>query len=268
MNSEPVLSFRWGSNTAQFSTEDHRVSDALSVVFGAFQVDATAPGSEFPRRPTLTVNFGGRKVSFPTLGDAVIELEQIISERLLDGCEHLLLHSGAVTNGDRTILILGYSGAGKTTMTLELVRRGFRFMSDEWAVIDVSGNFVHPFPRCGVAKEVVAEVPAGRGFEVETDWCRRSFLLPADRAPLEPQPIGELWLILPKYTKAAETRSKALGTAAVCNRLLPSTVNFAGNEQRLWPALSQVAVHAKACDVEYSDVGAGLDEAFRFLSSL
>ena len=210
MSTNGVLSFSWGRNTAHLSTQDRRVSDALAVVFGAFLDDApTHNGSGSTHRPTLTVRIGDRELSFPSLGDAVIELEEIVSQRLLDGCEHLLFHSGAVTDGDRTILILGYSGVGKTTMTLELVKRGFRFMTDEFTAIDVSGNFVHPFPRSGVSKKTVRELPKGEGFEVATDWCRRSFHLPANTAPLEPQPIRELWLILPKYTKAATTRSRA-----------------------------------------------------------
>jgi hypothetical protein len=72
-----------------------------------------------------------------------------------------LLHAGAVAlasraaHADRAIVLVGASGAGKSTMTLGLVARGARYVSDELVLIDgarVSGlarpiGFDPPFAR-------------------------------------------------------------------------------------------------------------------------
>lgn len=58
----------------------------------------------------------------------------------------VVLHAGAVTRGGKAMVLLGHSGLGKTTLTVELVRRGWGFLSDDFAVMD-DRAIVHPFPR-------------------------------------------------------------------------------------------------------------------------
>jgi hypothetical protein len=42
----------------------------------------------------------------------------------------------------------GQSGFGKTTLTLELLRRGYGFMSDEFCPLRISDCMIEPFERC------------------------------------------------------------------------------------------------------------------------
>ena len=55
------------------------------------------------------------------------------------------VHAGAVGWKGRAILLPGYSGTGKTTLTAALVRAGATLFSDEFAVLDRRGR-VHPYP--------------------------------------------------------------------------------------------------------------------------
>jgi hypothetical protein len=58
----------------------------------------------------------------------------------------LVLHAGAVCRDGRAVAVMGPSGWGKTTLTLELVRRGWSFLTDDFAPLDRSG-WIAPFPR-------------------------------------------------------------------------------------------------------------------------
>ncbi len=58
----------------------------------------------------------------------------------------LVLHSGAVCRDGRSAILVGSSGRGKTTLTVELVRRGWQFQSDDFAVLGTDG-IVRAFPR-------------------------------------------------------------------------------------------------------------------------
>jgi hypothetical protein len=49
--------------------------------------------------------------------------------------DSLLLHGAVLEKDGRGVLILGKSGAGKTTTALALLRNGFRLLSDEYAVL-------------------------------------------------------------------------------------------------------------------------------------
>jgi hypothetical protein len=83
-----------------------------------------------------------------TLGTAVGWVAWKSSLEALETTDRFLaLHAGAVANGDRAILLPAPPDSGKTTLTAALVRAGFRYLSDEAALLDPSSGEVHPFPR-------------------------------------------------------------------------------------------------------------------------
>jgi hypothetical protein len=61
---------------------------------------------------------------------------------------HFLIHAGVVSRGGRGILLVGDAYYGKSTLALDLTRRGYCFLSDEMAAIGRADGLVHPFPRC------------------------------------------------------------------------------------------------------------------------
>jgi hypothetical protein len=60
---------------------------------------------------------------------------------------HILIHASVVSWNGHGIIFPAYSGHGKTTLILELVRRGFKFLSDEIAPFDRQHRRIAPFPR-------------------------------------------------------------------------------------------------------------------------
>ena len=59
---------------------------------------------------------------------------------------HSYLHAAAVTRAGVAIIFPGEANTGKTTLCEELLRRGFGYLSDEFALVDDLG-MVRPFPR-------------------------------------------------------------------------------------------------------------------------
>ena len=60
---------------------------------------------------------------------------------------HFLIHAGVVSHNGQGIILAADSGHGKTTLVLELVRRGTKFLSDEMAALGRADGRVYPFPR-------------------------------------------------------------------------------------------------------------------------
>jgi hypothetical protein len=88
----------------------------------------------------------GRAQNEPTLPDGLHLLRQEIHLTLaLESPDLTFLHAGVVEWNGRTILLPGQSLSGKSTLVLDLVRSGAKYLSDEFAVIDRQG-VVHPFP--------------------------------------------------------------------------------------------------------------------------
>jgi len=73
--------------------------------------------------------------------------DTILNTILSKVSSHFLIHAGVVSKNDQGMILMADSGHGKTTLVLELVRRGFHFLSDEMAAIGRRDRLVHPFPR-------------------------------------------------------------------------------------------------------------------------
>jgi len=61
--------------------------------------------------------------------------------------EYFLIHGGVVSWKGKGIIISGHSTFGKTTLIIELIKRGFMFLSDEVAPIHRLSHKIVPFPR-------------------------------------------------------------------------------------------------------------------------
>jgi hypothetical protein len=61
--------------------------------------------------------------------------------------DYLFLHSGAVANVDKAVLLAGSSGSGKSTLTLALLNYCYKYLSDEVVVIDPANLQTLPFQR-------------------------------------------------------------------------------------------------------------------------
>jgi len=72
---------------------------------------------------------------------------------------HFLLHAAVVSWNDDGLAIVGSSGSGKTTLMLELLlKKGFRFLSDDQLVINRTTHKINPFPRSVGIRESALEL--------------------------------------------------------------------------------------------------------------
>jgi hypothetical protein len=79
----------------------------------------------------------------------VAEVERVLVQRVVPVTPHLLtFHAAALQRHDRTLLLAGVSGAGKTTLSLALTRAGWCFGSDEIVLLGVRDMRALPLPPC------------------------------------------------------------------------------------------------------------------------
>jgi len=80
--------------------------------------------------------------------DVAASAEMIIFKKIferLDRC--FLLHAGVVSKNEKGYVICAPSGFGKTTLVMELVSKGYKFLSDEYCPVNIEDYHVTPFPR-------------------------------------------------------------------------------------------------------------------------
>ncbi len=95
----------------------------------------------------------------------------------------LFIHAGAVALGGRGWVLVGESGAGKTSTAAAIVRSGGAYLSDEVALLDAMTRTLHPFTLPMSVKpwtkKAAGQLP--RGNEILREGGVQ-FLLPADVA--------------------------------------------------------------------------------------
>lgn len=60
---------------------------------------------------------------------------------------HIGFHGAAVAHNQRSILIFGKNNSGKSTYSINLILKGYKFLSDDTIIYDVWNNQVLAFPR-------------------------------------------------------------------------------------------------------------------------
>lgn len=111
--------------------------------------------------------------------------EQIIFTRIMPMIsDYILIHAGVVAKADKGTVIIAPSGFGKTTLVLELLSRGYTFLSDEFCLIRKHDFYLEPFPRRVGIKEnspFFSLVDAQKAFYL--DFEGKYFADPADLFP-------------------------------------------------------------------------------------
>lgn len=82
------------------------------------------------------------------LGQAFLAAEMGMNLQMALGWRrHLLLHASAVEKDGKALIMTGESGSGKSTLAALLGHAGWRFMGDEFVLLDLVTGETVPFPR-------------------------------------------------------------------------------------------------------------------------
>lgn len=87
-----------------------------------------------------------------------------------------IIHAGCVAKDDRGILIPSVYGKGKTITTLHLVRKGFKFLGDEYILLKESNGKIkaYAFPqRIGIKKNLINLFPELKFLQSRKDSPRK-----------------------------------------------------------------------------------------------
>jgi hypothetical protein len=154
-----------------------------------------------------------------------------------------VVRAAALTRGRATVLLLAPTCAGKTTLTLGLIGRGWEPFTDGIALIEVSTLQLHPFPRCfRVMPSTLELLP--EPLALEWPGVPASYARPMRWAEGEQQPTG---IILVQRNPQCPSELTPILRAEAAGAILSATMrNQLSGSQRSQVAV-RMASQASAC---------------------
>ncbi|MBV9840316.1 MAG: HprK-related kinase A [Sphingomonadaceae bacterium] len=172
---------------------------------------------------------------------------------------HLLLHAAALERDGKALLLSGVSGAGKSTLAALLGERGWRFMGDEFALIDLTDGRAHAFPRAVSLKNESVAVMAreakpdrfGPELRNTPKGTIRHLRPRGDAIARMREPAPPALLLFPRFGETEAVR--LLGSAEVFVRLTQASTNYVALGEPGFAALSRLVRGVPARAIDYSD---------------
>ena len=176
----------------------------------------------------------------------------------------LLLHASAVERDGRALLMPGESGSGKSTLAALLGTQGWRFLGDEFALLDPWTGLLHPFPRPASLKNAaIAEMqrfcPRSHFGPVIRDTPKGEIchMVPEDAAlAAMERPAAPALILFPRFGQAS--KSRALERAETFVRLTQASTNYVALGEAGFDALARLVAEVPAHAVDYPDTESGL----------
>lgn len=181
---------------------------------------------------------------------------------------HLLLHASAVERDGRVLVMTGASGSGKSTLAALLGSRGWRFMGDEFVLIDPASGDAIPFPRLiSLKNSAIAAMQATNGDGIFGPLMHgtpkgdiRHLVPPASAISRMDQGGKPALLLFPRFGQEKAVRAVAAGETFM--RLTQASTNYVALGEAGFAALTHLVktVRARAIDYETGEEAVALVE--------
>lgn len=146
--------------------------------------------------------------------------------------DRVFVHAGVVGWQGRAVVFPGRSFAGKTTLVAELVKAGATYYSDEYAVVDASGN-VHPYARDLQMRERGSSEQ--RSLKVERL---------GGSSGLVPLPVGQV--LFAEYAEGSEWAPEPVSNGMAVLEMMRHTIPVQRTPARVMSTLSSMMTGAAA----------------------
>jgi HprK-related kinase A len=186
----------------------------------------------------------------------------------------LLIHAASVEKDGKCLILTGESGSGKSTLAAMLGLRGWRFMGDEFALIDPVSGDVWPFPRpTSLKNEAIAVMeavaPPERFGPLLRDTPKGDIqhLVPDPKALAAMQvPAKPALILFPQYGEAKAVREMGQSEAFV--RLTQASTNYVMLGEAGHGALMRLVQNVPVRAVDFPDTDSAIRSVNRLWKAL
>jgi HprK-related kinase A len=177
----------------------------------------------------------------------------------------LLLHAASAERDGQGLILTGESGSGKSTLSALLGANGWRFMGDEFVLLDPGRGLMLPFPRPVSLKN--ASITALEAILPDNRFGPRLIGTPkGDIRHLKPDPSAIVamdtpamprLILFPRFGFDPAVRDVPPGEAFV--RLTQASTNYTTLGERGFDALTRLVTTVPAKAIDYPDTATALE---------
>jgi len=155
------------------------------------------PGGRIVRKRLTGMAFlfgGGENLAVGPCVDNDNQVVNFIINRFIQWTLHrgsLLMHAAGVMSDGRGLAIAGFSGMGKSTLSLHIMNRGVSFISNDRVMVSANGD--------GVTMRGVPKLPRVNPGTIVSNKSLESILPPKEREKIRAIPAEKLWDLEQKY---------------------------------------------------------------------
>jgi HprK-related kinase A len=187
---------------------------------------------------------------------------------------HLLLHASSVEKDGRVLVMTGESGSGKSTLAALLGERGWRFMGDEFALLDMESGAILPFPRLvslknraiDVVRDAVGEARMGPLLRATAKGDIRHMVPRAEAVVRMGEGGMPALLLFPRFGHDAAVRT--LGQGEIFMRLTQASTNYMQLGEPAFRALTRFVTGVPARAIDFTSGAAAFEMVDRLWADL
>lgn len=182
-------------------------------------------------------------------GDLVVQLQLLRPELLF-------LHAAVLAFDGAAHILVGRSGAGKSTTSWGLLHHGFEYLSDELAPVMLDTKTILPYAHALCMK---SEPPSSYPLSAGSMETPRGFHVPVSSMPsvsaLERRPLRSIFLM--EYDPELDDPTLCpIGTAEAATRIYPNILNALAHENDGLQAAADLARNARCFKLETASLPA------------
>jgi hypothetical protein len=171
--------------------------------------------------------------------------------RTRDGC--LALHGAGATISDRTVVLVGSSGAGKSSTCLSLALRGARYLGDEVVFVREEDLALEPFPKAITLKRGSFHLAPESGSHADPGRGPIRYFLPPQAARMGDNAAAPTAIVFPRFdADCAQTRTGWMSPEETAFRLVEQTFGGTARRPGTFSTLARLAAEG-AYSVQFSD---------------
>ncbi|RLA93839.1 MAG: hypothetical protein DRG25_03750 [Deltaproteobacteria bacterium] len=259
--SEDRLSLNLYGVIIELSFEDREAKERIKHYFRPFLKDSSSPhhvfeiGKKSIRIDEALVN--GFHQTSPLLLEEVIFYINVTFWREVKG--YLVIHSGAVKKGRKTLFFPGYSGSGKSTLVFWFFINGWEYLSDDLISIEFRSKRICPYPIPLRLKNPPMKI--SRLLEKISDirldffaWGDESFYYLQPRKSFkEPlwRPEDRYVFIFPHYSPGENFSFRKLNTKETFTQLISHCINFSSHQKEAFELIFNLVEKVAGYDLIY-----------------